>query len=283
MKVIRTADEMREWSGERHREKESIGFVPTMGYIHEGHTSLVEIALREADRTVVSIFVNPAQFGPGEDYEAYPRDEERDLRICREHGVDAVYMPPVEEMYPEEYATYVEVERLGRYLCGASRPGHFRGVTTVVCKLFNAVRPDIAVFGQKDAQQARIIQRMSEDLQFGTRVILGPIVREPDGLAMSSRNVRLKESHRRQAAAIYRGLGDMLTAFSRGTRDCGELKRIFRRRIEEDAADGVLDYVEIVDWETLTPVTDIRSKSLAAAAVKFGDVRLIDNTILDDD
>lgn len=281
MNVLATADEMRRWTVQRKAAGESVGLVPTMGYLHEAHLSLVDLAKRASGAVVVSVFVNPTQFGPGEDYEAYPRDEERDLRLCRERGVAAVYLPPVEEMYPEGYATYVEVEGLGDQLCGASRPGHFRGVCTVVSKLFNAVQPDVAVFGRKDAQQARILERMTSDLQFGIRIVLGDTLREHDGLAMSSRNVRLSREHRAQAPALYRGLRDALRLFERGERSASEIVRAARERIERDAPGGDVEYVELVDWNTLAPVTSIERTALLALAVRFGPVRLIDNVLLE--
>lgn len=281
MNVLATADEMRRWTVQRKAAGESVGLVPTMGYLHEAHLSLVDLAKRASGAVVVSVFVNPTQFGPGEDYEAYPRDEERDLRLCRERGVAAVYLPPVEEMYPEGYATYVEVEGLGDQLCGASRPGHFRGVCTVVSKLFNAVQPDVAVFGRKDAQQARILERMTSDLQFGIRIVLGDTLREHDGLAMSSRNVRLSREHRAQAPALYRGLRDALRLFERGERSASEIVRAARERIERDAPGGDVEYVELVDWNTLAPVTSIEWTALLALAVRFGPVRLIDNVLLE--
>ncbi|MBS1262446.1 MAG: Pantothenate synthetase [Calditrichaeota bacterium] len=281
MNVLATADEMRRWTVQRKAAGESVGLVPTMGYLHEAHLSLVDLAKRASGAVVVSVFVNPTQFGPGEDYEAYPRDEERDLRLCRERGVAAVYLPPVSEMYPEGYATYVEVEGLGDQLCGASRPGHFRGVCTVVSKLFNAVQPDVAVFGRKDAQQARILERMTSDLQFGIRIVLGDTLREHDGLAMSSRNVRLSREHRAQAPALYRGLRDALRLFERGERSASEIVRAARERIERDAPGGDVEYVELVDWNTLAPVTSIERTALLALAVRFGPVRLIDNVLLE--
>ncbi len=277
MKVLTSYREMQQWSDARRAEGKRVGFAPTMGFLHEGHLSLVDLAQQHADTVVVSIFVNPTQFGPGEDYETYPRDEERDMQLCEERGVEAIYYPSVEEMYPEGYKTFVEVEDLGRYLCGSSRPTHFRGVTTVVTKLFNAVRPDVAVFGQKDAQQARIIQQMTADLQFGVEILLGPIAREEDGLAMSSRNVRLAPDHRAQAPALHRALMKAKELYESGERNSRVLIEAIEDVIRSDAPAGVKDYIEIVDWRTLTPVREIEEDALLAVAVKFGEVRLIDN------
>ncbi|MDP8205897.1 MAG: pantoate--beta-alanine ligase [Candidatus Electryonea clarkiae] len=281
MIIIKSADEMRQWSFDQRSKGNKIGFVPTMGFLHEGHLSLIEIAQKEAEKVVLSIFVNPAQFSPDEDFESYPRDEKRDLRLCREKGVDVVFLPAVNEMYPDNYSTYVIVEGLGDYLCGASRQDHFRGVTTVVTKLFNAVLPSVAVFGQKDAQQGRIIERMTADLQFGINIKIASIVREQDGLAMSSRNVRLLPEHRKQAPAIFHGLGDILKQFNSGTRDSVQLKDTFSSRLQKDAPNAALDYVDVVDWNNLEPVESISSKALIAVAVYLGKVRLIDNIILE--
>ncbi|HEB84713.1 MAG TPA: pantoate--beta-alanine ligase, partial [Bacteroidetes bacterium] len=231
---------------------------------------------------VVSIYVNPTQFGPNEDFETYPRDEERDLRLCGERGVDVVWLPASAEMYPPGYDSFVEVERLGETLCGASRPGHFRGVCTIVAKLFNVVRPHVAVFGRKDAQQARIIRQMSEDLHLGVRIVVAPIVREEDGLALSSRNVRLAPEHRAQAPALFRALSAARRAFDEGERDPGRLVAQVRRMLEEQAPDGEIDYIELVSWETMHPVQRADESCLLALAVRFGGVRLIDNIFFSD-
>ncbi len=281
MKLFGDADAIREWSDKARAGGETIGFVPTMGYLHEGHLSLVDRARQEADLVAVGIFVNPTQFGPNEDFDAYPRDTERDLGLCRERGVDAVYMPDADSMYPEGYATYVSVEGLGDHLCGARRPGHFRGVNTVVTKLLNAVKPDVAVIGIKDAQQARIIQRMVEDLQFGIRIVVAPIVREADGLAISSRNVRLSPEHRSQATALHKGLREAKAKFEEGERDGAGLMNSVSDTIGSLAPEGVIDYIELVDWKTLRPVDSVTGPCLLAVAVKFADVRLIDNVLLE--
>ena len=261
------------------REGKRIGFVPTMGYLHEGHLSLARYARRENDIVVISIFVNPTQFGPREDYRRYPRDLKRDLRLAREEGVDIVFYPSVEEMYPTKYRTYVEVEELSNVLCGKSRPGHFRGVTTVCAKLFNIVLPDVAYFGQKDAQQAIIIKRMVRDLNFPLKIKVLPIVREKDGLALSSRNVYLSSEERKEATVLYRSLKIAEQMVKEGVKDSRKIKRRVRSMISRKET-AKIDYVEIVSLEDLEPVTVIDKPALLALAVWFGKARLIDNTIL---
>ncbi len=280
MIVLTSFRQMQEWSRQQHMAGKTVAFVPTMGYLHQGHLSLVDLAKERADHVVVSIFVNPTQFGPGEDYDTYPRDEEADLQKCEEHDVSVVFLPSVEEMYPAGYKTYITVEDLGKYLCGASRPNHFRGVTTIVAKLFNVVLPDVAIFGQKDAQQARIIEQLTADLQFPIEIVRGPIVRETDGLAMSSRNVRLKPEHRKQAPTLHRSLTIAQDLFKDGVRNSGKLAGAVRNKLNEQAPDGVIDYIEVADWKTLEPVDSLTGPALLAIAVKFGNVRLIDNTLL---
>ncbi len=281
MIVFSKSSEMREWSFEQHKAGKTISFVPTMGYLHDGHLSLVSQAQKNADVTVLSIFVNPAQFAPGEDYNKYPRDEKRDIRVCEERGVDVVYIPEVNEMYPDSYSTYVEVEGLTDYLCGKSRPTHFRGVATIVTKLFNIVNPDIAVFGQKDAQQARIIEQLCSDLQFNINIVVAPIVREQDGLAMSSRNVRLTDEHRKEAPAIYRALMELKEQYNKGVTEVEDYKRTFSEYLSKNAPDAVIDYVEVVDWNSMSPVKVVEKNVLIAVAAKFSNVRLIDNIILE--
>lgn len=281
MELFHSAADVREWSLRQRAAGKRVGFVPTMGYLHDGHLSLVDHAKKNADVVVVSIFVNPTQFGPNEDFESYPRDEERDLQRCRERGVDVVFFPSVAEMYSEDYATYVTVDGLTEKLCGASRPGHFRGVATIVTKLFHSVLPDVAVFGQKDAQQVRVIQRMTEDLQFGISIVVAPIVREEDGLAMSSRNIRLAKEHRAQAPTLRRSLLEARKLFEAGEKDAQKLIDAVRGTIAEGAPDGEIDYAEIVGWNRIKPIEIIQEKALLAIAVRFGEVRLIDNTILE--
>jgi len=261
------------------REGKRIGFVPTMGYLHEGHLSLARYARRENDIVVISIFVNPTQFGPREDYRRYPRDLKRDLRLAREEEVDIVFYPSVEEMYPTKYRTYVEVEELSNVLCGKSRPGHFRGVTTVCAKLFNIVLPDVAYFGHKDAQQAIIIKRMVRDLNFPLKIKVLPIVREKDGLALSSRNVYLSSEERKEATVLYRSLKIAEQMVKEGVKDSRKIKRRVRSMISRKET-AKIDYVEIVSLEDLEPVTVIDKPALLALAVWFGKARLIDNTIL---
>ncbi|MGI6098345.1 MAG: pantoate--beta-alanine ligase [Lentisphaerae bacterium] len=275
MKIITTPSEMQAWSRERLIAGERIACVPTMGYLHEGHLSLVRRARTAADRVVLTLFVNPTQFGPGEDYAIYPRDPGRDRALCEAEGVDVIFMPTAAEMYAPDASTAVVEEALSRRLCGASRPGHFRGVCTVVSKLFNCVRPDVAVFGQKDAQQALVIKRMVRDLNFPIEIIVAPIVREPDGLALSSRNVRLSAEERKSALGLSRALGMAREAFARGERDAATV----RRRIEEElAASGLrTDYVEIVDTGTMEPVAQLAPGVLVALAAFAGQTRLIDN------
>ncbi len=261
------------------RRQGRIGFVPTMGYLHEGHLGLVRAARRQSDFVVVSIFVNPMQFGPKEDYRRYPRDFKRDRRLLESAGADLIFYPDVKGMYPEDFATFVEVERLGEGLCGKSRPGHFRGVTTVVAKLFNAVLPDVAVFGAKDAQQAFVIRRMTRDLNFHTRVVILPTAREKDGLAMSSRNVYLTPEQRAEAPVLHRSLVLAKRLIGQGERNAAKVKAAMRRMILRESR-GRIDYVEMVDTDELRPVMTIRGEILIALAVFFGKTRLIDNTIV---
>ncbi len=256
----------------------SIGLVPTMGYLHKGHLSLVRIARKKCRFLVVSIFVNPTQFGLGEDLAQYPRDIRRDLRLLRKEGVDAVFIPKEKDMYPPDHDTIVRVEHLNTLLCGVSRPHHFQGVTTVVLKLFNIVQPDIAVFGRKDFQQATIIRRMVIDLNLDIRIITGPIVREPDGLAMSSRNIYLTQSQRKNATVLHTALCHARQAYRRGVRDAKKVKRCLTRKIKEKK--GKIDYIEIVHKDTLLPQKRLQKNTLIALAVYFGKTRLIDNTLL---
>jgi len=256
-----------------------IGFVPTMGFLHEGHLRLVRAARRQSDFVVVSVFVNPIQFGPKEDFRRYPRDFDRDRCLLRSAGADFVFYPDVKGMYPQNFATYVEVERLGEGLCGKSRPGHFRGVTTVVTKLFNIVLPDVAVFGAKDAQQAFVIRRMTRDLGFQTRIVILPTARGKDGLAMSSRNVYLSPEQRTEAQVLHRSLLLAKRLIGKGERNAARVKAAMRRLIRRQTS-GRIDYVEMVDTDELRPVRTIKSETLVALAVFFGQTRLIDNTIV---
>lgn len=261
------------------KQGKRIGFVPTMGFLHEGHLSLIRKAVKDTDCVVVSIFVNPIQFGPGEDLEKYPRDSRRDLRLCRDNGVDVVFMPTPKMLYRNGFSTYVDVENLTDGLCGIQRPGHFKGVTTVVLKLFNIIRPDRAYFGQKDAQQALLIKKMVEDLDMPVKIRVMPIVREKDGLAMSSRNTYLNSCQRREALSLYKSLRIAKTLHKKGEKDPKKIIKKMRSVIlkEEHAR---IDYVSIVDLKRLKAVNRISKKALVAVAVKIGKTRLIDNVIL---
>ena len=262
------------------REEKTVGFVPTMGALHEGHLSLVREARARCDIVIVSIFVNPEQFNDPDDLERYPRDLTADAATLAEVGVDYIFAPDTEEMYPPGFATYVNVEGLTESLEGASRPGHFRGVATVVTILLNTVRPNLAFFGQKDAQQVAVVKRLVTDLGFETEVVVMPTVREGSGLALSSRNELLTPEDREKAAAIINALRDAKTAFKQGQRNAAELTKIVEERLLETPGTR-LDYVSIVNSETLQPVEKIGDEeTLIAAAAYVGDVRLIDNVVL---
>jgi pantoate--beta-alanine ligase len=277
LQVLTTPDAMRRW---RSEVSGSVGFVPTMGYLHEGHLTLVRRSCDENLHTVASIFVNPTQFGPGEDFERYPRDEVRDLAQLREAGVEAVYLPSAAEMYPPGYQTYVDVEHVSERLEGASRPGHFRGVTTVVLKLLNAVSPDRAYFGRKDAQQLRVVQRMVRDLDLATQIVPCDIVREPDGLAMSSRNVYLTPAERSAAPVLYRALCEARDLFNAGERDADQLRFRVAERISAQP-EGKIEYISLADDVTLKEIDGrIERPALLSLVVRFGKTRLLDNTEL---
>ncbi|ABZ83884.1 pantoate--beta-alanine ligase [Heliomicrobium modesticaldum Ice1] len=280
MRLIESIREMTAWSREQAREGRTIGFVPTMGYLHEGHLTLMRRAREACDRVVVSIFVNPLQFGAGEDFAEYPRDLIRDSRLAESAGVDVLFAPSAREMYPKGYHTFVDVERLTEGLCGASRPGHFRGVTTVVCKLFNIVRPDVAYFGQKDAQQLAVIRRMTEDLNLPVSVVGVPIVREADGLAMSSRNVYLSPQERQAALVLSRALARARELIEGGERDVARLRQIITETITAEPL-AAIDYVSIVDNRFIQPVETLAGECLIALAVRIGKRRLIDNMVVE--
>jgi pantoate--beta-alanine ligase len=279
MKIHPTIDGVHAGSRAARLAGMRLGLVPTMGALHEGHLSLVRSAREQCDVVVVSIFVNPTQFGPSEDLSKYPRNFERDCELLQEENVDLLFAPSVEEMYPAGAVTWVEVQRMSEKLCGRSRPGHFRGVTTVVSKLFHIVEPDLAFFGQKDAAQAAIIGRMVRDLNFPVEIIVCPIVREHDGLALSSRNVYLRQGERQTALILSRALKMVENSFEHGERNIARLietgKRIF---CEEPNAR--LDYLEIVDPETLEPLSALDRTALVAVAAFVGTTRLIDNVLL---
>jgi len=278
VEIIRAIGAMREVAGRARANGQRIGFVPTMGWLHEGHTSLIGLARERTDLVVVSIFVNPTQFGPEEDFERYPRDLERDAVLAREAGCDVLFVPDGGEMYPEGYATYVYVEGLSDLLCGERRPGHFRGVATVVAKLLNIVQPQCAVFGQKDAQQSVIIRRMVKDLDMDVEIVIGPTVREKNGVAVSSRNMYLSGDERVQASALYRSLVTAKKMIEAGERDVAAIVAAMRQMIESQPAARV-DYISIVDSETLKEVTRLDGEVLIALAVWFGKARLIDNMV----
>jgi len=277
MKVIGTIDEMRAESGRIHG---SVGFVPTMGYLHEGHLALVRRARSENITVVVSIFVNPSQFGPREDFDAYPRDTERDLSLLEREGVSLVFMPDAAEMYPPGFSTWVDVGQVSEGLEGEARTGHFRGVATVVCKLFNIVQPDRAYFGQKDAQQLVVIRKMVSDLDMDLEIVAVPTVREPDGLAMSSRNTYLSKEERQAAVVLWKALCLARGQWSTGERDAAVLRREMISLIEREPFANI-DYVSVADPETLQEMDTVGDRALVSLAVRIGKTRLIDNTILE--
>ena len=276
MIIVETIREIQELINKERQQGKGIGFVPTMGYLHEGHLSLIRRAKAENSFVVVSIFVNPTQFGVGEDYETYPRDLERDAAMAKDAGADVIFHPSVKEMYPTGYKTYVEVVGITEKLCGASRPGHFKGVTTVVSKLFNIVKPDRAYFGQKDAQQVAVIQNMVLDLNMGVQVIPCPIVREEDGLAMSSRNTYLSGEERQAALILSKSLFKAVELIERGERRPEEIKDFISKEIQQQPKVN-LDYVEIVHGVSLEGMDTIEGDVLIALAAKVGKTRLIDN------
>jgi pantoate--beta-alanine ligase len=282
MEVVKTIDAVRALVKAARGKGRRIGFVPTMGALHSGHISLIEAAVKNNNYVIVSIFVNPTQFGPGEDFAKYPRDLRADTVICEKAGVDVVFAPVAEEVYPAESVTWVNVEKLTENLCGRSRPGHFRGVTTVCAKLFNIVQPDFAYFGQKDAQQAIVIKRMAADLNMPLEIIICPTVRRPDGLAISSRNRYLTEKEKKDAALIYKSLLKCRDLTAEGVKDSQEI--ISRMRdILKQIPSVTIEYISIVDAETLESVQLVEGKVLAAVAVKVGSRRLIDSILLDAD
>ena len=281
MKTVRSGQALRNILEVYRRKGKSIGFVPTMGYLHEGHLSLVRLARRENDLVVASIFVNPLQFGPQEDYKRYPRSERCDAAMLKREKTNILFMPSVREFYPEGFQTQAAVSRLAKPLCGKSRPTHFAGVTTVVLKLLNLVRPQAMWLGQKDYQQVRVLEQMVADLDLPVKVRMAPIVREKDGLAMSSRNVFLDKASRREAAFLYKALRHGRKLVQKGVRDTATLQKAMRAVLQK-ASHGRVDYLEIVDSRTLERVVKLRSnsKALFALAVFFGKTRLIDNILV---
>lgn len=279
MEIIDSIARMREISGELIRSGKSIALVPTMGFLHDGHLELMRTGKKQADVLVISIFVNPKQFGPAEDLDEYPRDMEGDLSKAQEVGVDCVFVPSVEEMYPDGFQTHITVEKITKYLCGLSRPGHFDGVATVVAKLFNITKPDLAIFGQKDFQQLTVIRRMVKDLNMNIEVIGVPTVRESDGLAMSSRNQYLGPEQRRSALSLKKSLELAHDMFDKEEKDAGKIKTAMEKLILGFPYTKI-DYVSICDPITMEDKDDLEEQTLIALAVRVGKTRLIDNTII---
>lgn len=279
MQIIRTVSELRRWSREQRASGKIIGLVPTMGALHAGHASLIRAAHKECNAVAVSIFVNPTQFGPNEDFSRYPRTFDADCALAEKEGAEVIFAPGVEEIYPAGAATFVEVEGLSDRLDGASRPGHFRGVATVVSKLLIAAEPDRAYFGQKDSAQVAVLRRMVADLRLGTEIVVCPIVRDTDGLALSSRNVYLSTAERQQALVLSRSIRTVESLYAQGERNSAKLlaavKEVFSTEPEIR-----IDYIEIVDWATLLPVETAMPGTLFAVAAVVGSTRLIDNTVL---
>jgi pantoate--beta-alanine ligase len=276
VRVLKTINEIKQL---RLKLPEPVGFVPTMGYLHEGHLVLVRQAKAENSSVVVSIFVNPTQFGPGEDFKQYPRDPQRDLAMLEKERVDVVFMPSVDEMYPPQSSSWVEVDKVSERLEGAARPGHFRGVATVVAKLFNIVQPDKAYFGQKDAQQLLVIKKMVADLNMNLEVVAVPTVREPDGLAMSSRNIYLNPEERKAAVVLYQALTLAQQLYSEGEKNAKTIRRQMTDLIQKQPLADI-DYISIADAESLDELDKVRPPALVSLAVRIGRTRLIDNVVL---
>ena len=279
IEVIRSVSAMQTVADEMRRKGEKIGFVPTMGFFHEGHLSLIRRARRASDRVVVSIFVNPKQFGPSEDLGSYPRDFERDLALVQSAGGDLVYAPSADAMYPQGYASYVTVGQVADPLCGRSRPGHFRGVATVVTKLLTAVKPHLAVFGQKDGQQVAVVRRMVEDLNLDVEILVSPTVREADGLAKASRNVYLSRDARAEASVLFHALQEAKALVENGERRAEVLIRAMRSLVDV-RPHAELDYAEVVSGTDMRPLEQLSGRVMFALAVWFGDARLIDNMLI---
>jgi pantoate--beta-alanine ligase len=279
MELIEKIDHLQQRAETLRRSGTKIGVVPTMGFLHEGHQSLIRLAKTRCDVVITTIFVNPTQFAPSEDLANYPRNLARDRQLAEAAGSAIVFHPAPSEMYPPNYATWVTVDELTQMLCGASRPTHFRGVTTIVAKLFNITQPHVAVFGQKDAQQALVIRRMVRDLNFALEIVIAPIVREPDGLAMSSRNVYLTAAEREQAVVLSQALNTARQMLALGERRPERILQAIQRQIREKPL-AEIDYTAVVSTENLLPVTPLSGEILIALAVKFGKARLIDNLIV---
>jgi pantoate--beta-alanine ligase len=281
MEIIRTVEWMKQVARDAQAKERLIGLVPTMGALHEGHLSLVRVAKKECSPVVVSIFVNPKQFGPTEDFQKYPRRIEQDSAALESLGVDYLFAPTAADMYPAGFRTSINVDELGDRLEGRSRPGHFRGVATVVLKLFEITQPRFAYFGRKDAQQVRIIEQMAEDLNLDAQVVACPIVREPDGLAMSSRNAYLRGDERQSATSLYRALAAMKNEIEAGELDAARLTSTIRSVLDAESG-AALDYAEIVDADSLEPVIRLRKSCLALVAAFIGKTRLIDNALIEE-
>jgi pantoate--beta-alanine ligase len=280
MKVAQTIELVRSLVKDARCQGKIIGLVPTMGALHIGHISLIEAARKKCDFVVVSIFVNPTQFGPGEDFERYPRPIEKDLEMCENAGVDVVFAPSVEQMYPSKNLTWVNVEKITEPLCGRSRPGHFCGVSTVCTKLFNIVAPDIAFFGQKDAQQVAVIQAMVQDLNMPLEIVVCPTVREPDGLAISSRNQYLGQQERADAVYVYKSLKKCREMFESGITETGKIIAEMKKVLQQKPSIEI-EYINIVDAKTLEDINKIEGKTLVAVAARLSRTRLIDNILID--
>lgn len=280
MKIVGTIQEVREQVNEWKKQGLSVGLVPTMGYLHEGHKSLIDASVAGNDRTVVSVFVNPMQFGVGEDLESYPRDMQRDAALCESAGADLIFHPEPSEMYPQDFSSFVDMSTLTGGLCGKTRPIHFRGVCTVVSKLFNIVTPDRAYFGQKDAQQLAVIRHMVSDLSYGIEIVGCPIIREVDGLAKSSRNTYLNPQERQAALCLSRSLRQAKALLEGGETSASAVVDSIRTEIGKEPL-ARIDYVEVVDWKNLEPVETIDGAVLVAMAVYIGKTRLIDNIIFE--
>jgi pantoate--beta-alanine ligase len=280
VEIIRTIAWMKEYARGARAEGRVIGLVPTMGALHEGHTALVARARQECSRVIASVFVNPKQFGPTEDYKKYPRDLEKDAKALGDVGVDVLFAPDVADVYPDGFRTYVNVEGISERLEGRSRPGHFRGVSTVVLKLLEIVQPHFAYFGRKDAQQVRIISEMVQDLNLDTEIVICPVVRDADGLALSSRNAYLKAEERKASTVLHRALVAVRNELSAGVRDAMQLQAVMRRIIEAELL-ATVDYAEIVSADTFEPVVRVAKPSYAVLAVHIGKTRLIDNLLIE--
>ncbi len=281
MQIIKSVTEMQQWVASVRGADETISFVPTMGFLHQGHVSLLAEGQRRGDKLVLSIFVNPTQFGPGEDLEDYPRDLQQDSQLAEQAGVDVIFAPEAKQMYPNGYATYVDVEGITQTLCGASRPGHFRGVCTVVSKLFNIIQPQLAIFGNKDFQQLAVIKRMTQDLNMPVEILGLPIFREPDGLAMSSRNVYLTEDQRLQALVLSQSLIKARELVAAGQKDAAEIILQLKTAINQQPA-ARIDYLQICHQLTLKDQLEVAGNSVLLLAVYIGNTRLIDNGFLMD-